>query len=162
MTGRAPAPREWHGPRRARGLATVEFAVTAPLLLFLILGVSEVGRAIFHYATLSHLVRDAARYVTENSIAGTTGVVEISATTIDRARNLAVYGNINGAGQPKLPAFAPEHVQVIDTGGNNIQVTANYPYQPMLGATLPNFGLSSQPTALDIILQIAVTMRAIS
>lgn len=162
MKEHAAAMRELHGPHRERGLATVEFAVTAPLLLFLILAGAEAGRAFFHYATLSHTVRDAARFVTENSINGTTGVVEITATTVNQARNLAVHGNVFGAGPPVLPDFLPGHVQVIDAGGDNIRVTATYPYQSMLGATMPRFDVLSGSTLLNITMQIAVTMRAIS
>jgi Flp pilus assembly protein TadG len=155
-------PSELHGPRRARGLATVEFVIAMPLLLFLMFATAEFGRAFFHYATLSNSVRDAARFVSENAINGTTGVVEITATDITRAKNLAIYGNVFGAGQAVLPAFVPSHLQVIDAGGDNVRVTATYPYQSMLGATLPGFGTTGASTPLNFNLQIAVTMRAIS
>jgi hypothetical protein len=155
-------PSEWHGPRFARGLAMVEFVITMPLLLFLMFATAEFGRAFFHYATLSNSVRDAARFVSENAINGTTGVVEITPPDIARAKNLAVYGNVFGAGPAVLPAFVPGHLEVIDAGGDNVRVTATYPYQSMLGATLPGFGLTGASTPLNFNMQIAVTMRAIS
>jgi Flp pilus assembly protein TadG len=155
-------PRERRGPRRERGLAAVEFVITAPLLLFLLLAGAELGRAFVQYATLSYSVRQSARFVSENAIAGTTGVVTISALTVARARNLAVYGNILGTGTAQLPSYAPNHVQVVNAGGDNIRVTATYPYQPMVGPVLPSFGLGSGSAPLAFNMQIAVTLRAIS
>jgi Flp pilus assembly protein TadG len=155
-------PREVQGPRRARGLAAVEFVVSAPFLLLLMLGGAEVGRVFVQYATLSHSVRQSARYVSEHSVNGTTGVVSISAETIQRARNLAVYGNMLGNGNPRLPGYSVGQVQVVDAGGENIRVTATYAYQPMLGPFLPDFGFGSGSRSLEFDMQIAVTMRSIS
>ncbi|MGH8241737.1 MAG: TadE/TadG family type IV pilus assembly protein [Steroidobacteraceae bacterium] len=162
MTIRCAPRRDFAGPSRERGIAAVEFVITAPLIIFLLLAGAELGRAFVHYTQLSQLVRDAARYVSEHSINGTTGVVSISTTTITRARNLAVYGNIVGTGDAMLPQYQPSHVQVVNAGGDNIRVDAIYPYQPMLGATLPRFGIGSGSTALNFTMHIAVTMRAIS
>ena len=53
MSSRAPVLREVGGPRRARGLAAVEFVVLAPFMLFLMLAGAELGRAFVHYQTLS-------------------------------------------------------------------------------------------------------------
>ena len=107
-------------------------------------------------------VRHSARYVSEHALNGTTGVVSLDTTTINRARNLAVYGNILGTGPRKLPNYQVSQVQVTDVGGDNVRVVATYPYQPMLGPLLPDFGLGSEPTALNFNMQIAVIMRAIS
>ena len=162
MIDRTPASREFHGPRRSRGLAAVEFVIVAPFMLFLMLAGAELGRAFVHYQTLSYLVRHSARYVSENSINGTTGVVSIGTLTITRARNLAVYGNIQGTGQPRLPLYQGSHVQVMDAGDDNIRVTATYPYQPMIGPVLPRFGVGPASGPVSFNMQIAVTLRAIS
>jgi len=146
---------------RMRGVATLELAMAAPVLCLLVLATAELGRAFIHYTTLSHGVRQAARYLTEHSINGTTGVVSISSTEIARTRNLAVYGNTAGTGTQRLPRFQPNQVAVASVGNDNVRVLATYPYQPMLGATLPTFGLGD-PISLTFNMQIAVTMRAIS
>jgi Flp pilus assembly protein TadG len=146
--------------RRHRGLATVEFVVTAPFVLFLLLAGAEIGRAFIHYSTLSYGVRVAARFVSTHSINGTTGVVELTDTTIAEAQNLAVYGHTAGTGDPRLPSLQPTHVGVADVGDSNIRVTATYPYQPMLGAVLP--GLVGNSINLGFTMAIAVTMRSIS
>ena len=150
------------GPRGSRGVAVVEFAITAPLLIFVMLATAEVGRAFVVYDTLSYSIRNSARFVTEHAINGTTGVVEISGAVVSQARNLAVYGNVAGTGGAKLPNFQTSQITVIDAGNDNIRVTAAYPYQPMLGAVLPTFGLGSGSIPLGFTMRIAVTMRAIS
>jgi Flp pilus assembly protein TadG len=162
MTSRGTAQREPQGPRRARGVAAVEFVVTAPLMLLLMLACAELGRAFIHYAALSYAVRESARYVSEHSINGTTGVVSISPLTVTRARNIAVYGNIQGTGIKKLPNHQITQVQVVDAGGDNIRVTATYPYQPMLGPLLPDVAQGAGPIGLNFVMQIAMTLRAIS
>lgn len=146
--------------RQQRGLAAVEFVVTAPFVLFMLLAAAEVGRAFIHYATLTYGVRDATRFVTTNSLNGTTGVVQLTSTVIGQARNIAVYGHVGGTGIARLPSFQTNQVAVVDAGGSNIRVTATYPYQPMIGPVLPNFMGGSIDFGFNMV--VAVTMRAIS
>lgn len=147
-------------PRRQRGLAVVEFVATAPFVLFLLLGSAEVGRAFIQYATLTYAVRDATRFVSNNAINGTTGVVQLSNNVINDAKNLAVYGQVGGGGNARLPSFQTSQVAVNNVGSSNIRVVATYPYQPMLGAVLP--GLVGDSINLGFTMVVAVTMRAIS
>jgi Flp pilus assembly protein TadG len=162
MTMRKPSRREFHGPRRVRGVAAVEFVIAAPFLLLLLVAAAEVGRAFLQYQTLSYAVRHSARYVSDNSINGTTGVISLSTQTTTRARNLAVFGNVLGTGSPKLPGYQISHVQIVNLGGDNIRVTATYPYQPMIGPVLPRFGYGPGADPGPFNMQIAVTLRAIS
>jgi Flp pilus assembly protein TadG len=140
----------------------VEFVLTAPLLLLLLFGSAEIGRALVQYTTLSYSIRDTARFVSEHSINGTTGVVNVTGTVTTQAKNLAVYGNIAGTGNARLPNYQPSQVAVINAGNNNIRVTATYPYQSMLGPVLPTFGTGTGTISQTFNMQIAVTMRAIS
>jgi Flp pilus assembly protein TadG len=147
--------------RSQRGLAAVEFVICAPFVLLLLLGGAEIGRAFIHFSTLSYTIRDAARFVSTNSINGTTGVVQLSNATITQARNLAVFGNVGGTGTPRLPHFQVSHVTVENMGGNNIRVRASYPYRPMIGPVLPGFGQGGA-VPLNFSMAVAATMRAIS
>lgn len=140
----------------------MEFVVTAPFMLLLLFAGAEVGRAFVQYATLSYSIRNSARFVSEHSINGTTGVVVLTPAMIAEARNLAVFGNTAGTGNPRLPNYQTGQVAVINAGNDNIRVTATYPYQAMLGSTLPTFGFGSGSIPLTFNMQIAVTMRAIS
>jgi hypothetical protein len=57
-------------PRRRRGQesqALIEFALVSPLLLLLIFGIIDIGRAIFYYDTLNHAAREGARAAVQAS-----------------------------------------------------------------------------------------------
>lgn len=149
-------------PHRSRGVAAVEFVITAPLLIFVMLATAEVGRAFVHYDTLSYSLRNSARFVTENSLTGTSGVVGLSDAVVRQAQNLAVFGNVLGTGSRVLPNFQTTQVTVTDGGGGHVQVAATYPYQPMIGSVLPTFGFTAGSIPLAFNMSIVVTMRAIS
>ena len=49
------------GRKRQRSQALIEFALVSPVLLLLLFGVIDIGRAIFYYDTLNHAAREGAR-----------------------------------------------------------------------------------------------------
>lgn len=142
-----------------RGTAMVEFAIVAPLLLFLILATFEFGRMISQYNTLTKAVRDGARYAASTAAGGTTGVVNITSSIQSTVRNLVVTGTANGSGGPLLPGTAPA-VSVTDGGNGYVSVSASYAYQPLIGASLPTFGLGAR-IPLTITLNAQTIMRAL-
>src|ERR1700693_3433237 len=99
-------------PRRQRGVAMVEFVVGAPILLLLLYSVTEVGEIFVQASMLADAARDADRYLASRALLGSTGVVNLSGPVIAAAQNLAVYGNIIGAGRPLLPDLAPSQVAI--------------------------------------------------
>jgi Flp pilus assembly protein TadG len=142
------------------GLASIEMVIVTPLLLLLILGVSELGKTLVQQNTLNKSVRDAARQVSSFALLGTTGTVLVTADLVADARNLVVFGNVAGLGSPQLQGFAVNHVTVSDAGDNLIMVRADYPYSPIFGPVLATFGLGTGPT-LGITLTASVRMRAL-
>src|ERR1700732_1363682 len=48
-------------PRLQRSQALIEFALISPVLLLLLFGIVDIGRAVFYFDTLSHAAREAAR-----------------------------------------------------------------------------------------------------
>ena len=145
---------------RQRGVAMVETIVVTPLLLFVILVTAEVTNAFVEHNTLSKATRNGARYLASNAALGTTGIVVMRPELITETQNLVVFGNVAGVGTPRLDGLTTGNVEVIDLGGNNVQVTATYPYSGLLGGTLPSFGLGGDlSTVLD--LQATVSMRAL-
>ena len=44
------------------GQTLIEFALLIPVLLFLIIGFVDLGRAVFYYSSLSNAVRESTRY----------------------------------------------------------------------------------------------------
>jgi Flp pilus assembly protein TadG len=137
-----------------------EMVIITPVLLLLLLAVSELGKAFVQYNTLTKSVREAARQVSAVALLGTTGTVVISPDVEAAAKNLVVYGNIAGGGTPQLPALSTTHVSVTDAGNDMVLVQANYPYQPLTGPFLQTFGLGDEPS-MGITLTASVTMRAL-
>lgn len=48
-----------HGAQRSQAL--IEFALVSPVLLLLVFGVIDIGRAVFYYDTVNHAAREGAR-----------------------------------------------------------------------------------------------------
>lgn len=48
-------------PKKGHGQTLIEFALIFPLLMFLLIGFFDLGRAVFYYSSLSNAVREAAR-----------------------------------------------------------------------------------------------------
>ncbi len=138
----------------------VELTIALPVLLFMFLATAEFGRALFQYNTLTKSVRDGARHAAQLALLGSTGVVNITNQLQTETNNLVVYANIGGSGATLLPGPQPT-VAVTDAGGGDIQVSASYNYQPMVGAVLPDFGLAGGGIGLTFTLQATVRMRAL-
>ena len=143
-----------------QGAALVETVVISPLLLFLVLLTAEVTNAYVDHNTLTKYSRNAARYLSANALAGTTGTIQLDPQLITETRNLAVFGNTAGAGSPILPGLAPGNVQVTDLGNDHIRVTTTYAYTGLLGGSLPNFGFGPD-SSLAFNLQATVVMRGL-
>lgn len=148
-----------HARRTTRGVATIEFAICAPVLLLLMLATAEVGRVLFQYNTLTKTVRDGVRYTASKAAVGTTRIVDITTQVRDETRNLVVTGNTAGSGSPLLPGLAVGNVTVSNAGNGFVSVTATYTFQPVL-TSLPSFG-SGAPINLAIPLTATVVMRAL-
>lgn len=146
--------------RKQTGAAMIEMVVVTPLLLLLLLGVSEIGKAFIQYNTLNKSVREGVREVASRALLGTTGTVLITPELADEARNLVVYGNTAGTGSARLPELSVDHVSVTDAGNDMVLVQANYPYVPLMGPVLETFGFGDKP-GLNVTLTASVTMRAL-
>lgn len=139
----------------------VEMVAVTPLLLLLLLGIGEIGKAFAQYNTLNKSVREAAREVARTALLGTTGTVSITPELVAEGKNLVVYGNVNGSGQPRLPELSVNHVSVSDAGNNLVLIQANYPYTPIMGPVLETFGYGSDPDTSGVTLTASVIMRAL-
>lgn len=72
-------------PARRRGAAAVEFAIVAPLVLFLVFGQIVGGMGVSRYQEVAHLAREGARYASTHGgkyqregLASETGVPAVS------------------------------------------------------------------------------------
>jgi Flp pilus assembly protein TadG len=55
------APKKHPSGRLQKSQALIEFALISPVLLLLLFGIVDVGRAVFYYDTLGHAAREGAR-----------------------------------------------------------------------------------------------------
>ena len=116
-----------------RGGTLVEFAIAATVFLTVMFGVIEFGRAIWTHNALADAARRGARYA-----------VLHPADDIDKVKNIVVFGNEGGSGDPMLPNLGPSNVEVaysqfaLNKGTVSVSVT-NYQFEfvvPIVGTTI--------------------------
>ena len=144
---------------RHKGAALVELALILPLLLLLTLITTEFGRAMFEYNSVTKSTRDAVRYLS----------FQTPNTQRTQARNLMVYGNLNGDGTPLVRGLTLANVpeatcctwQFTGTNPNINTVTVtvtNYTYHSLFPSV---FGIAFGNANGDITFNtISATMRA--
>src|SRR5215471_18059617 len=83
---------QMNGNPKRQGQALVEFALIAPLLIFLVLGIIDFSRALFTYAMASNALRDAVRYA---EVLGYSGGVPryLDCTSMDQAARKVFFVN---------------------------------------------------------------------
>jgi Flp pilus assembly protein TadG len=100
--------------RDERGATAVEFAFIIPLLLVLVLGIAEFGRAFQVSGTLSAAAREGVRVMAlQNDPAAARAAVRNAATSLDPA--------VTNAQITITPASCPP------TGNTTVRLTVTYP-----------------------------------
>ncbi|MCY1297703.1 TadE-like protein [compost metagenome] len=142
----------------------VEFAITLPLLLLLLLGIGEFGRMLYQYNSLLQASRDAGRYVAAKAWNRALGTIDLTSDPqlVPRTRNIAVYGvPAVQSGKEVVPGLTTGNVQVTvapDTT-DHVQVSITYTFRPVIGEAIP--ALFGSAIALGIPLRSTVVMRAL-
>ena len=114
--------------RSERGTQLVELAIVLPIVLMLLGAAAEFGRFFYTYQTLSKATRTGARYLMTETAAGTADA---------KAKNLVVYGNQSGTGDPVVSGLTGTNIRVVRTGGTSAfpeRVTVRiegYTYRPV-------------------------------
>lgn len=150
--------------RRARsfkrddsGVQLVELAIVIPVVAVLFAAVAEFGRYFYEYTTLAKGTRVATRYL---ATARTNGVDDPG------AKNLVIYGNLAGTGNPIISGLAPENIEItrrdsagtLMTGGVPNTVTIriiNFQHQSLFNLA----ALTNSSATLNIDIKPSVTMR---
>jgi Flp pilus assembly protein TadG len=97
--------------RSRRGNAIIEFALAATVLFPLFAGVFQFGYTFYIYNNLNTAIRGGARYASLRSYDRATST---PSEGFSRAvRNMVVYGNSAGTGQPIAPGLTVDNVQVL-------------------------------------------------
>jgi len=91
---------------RQRGVAFVELAISAFVLMTIAFGITEFGRAIYQYNELAKAARDAARFLSTRDPTDTTAKAQ--------AKCLVVYGRPACTGTPLVAGLTLAHVSVCD------------------------------------------------
>jgi len=114
---------------KQKGTSTVEFAMLVPLLLLLIIMVSEFGVMFYRLNAVSKSVQVAVRYLSNND---TTPPPDMAV-----ARNLAVYGKTTSTGTPVVPSLTTANIVITNPIAQHVQVAVvSYDSNFMLGNAL--------------------------
>jgi Flp pilus assembly protein TadG len=116
-----------------RGSTLVEFSIGVLVFATAMFAVLEFGRVLWAHNALTDAARRGARYA-----------VLHSATDIDQVKNVVVYGDAAGTGNPMLPNLSTANVSVVYNGFglNDGTVTVSitsYQFQlviPIVGTTI--------------------------
>jgi Flp pilus assembly protein TadG len=124
-----------HPLRREHGQAMVEFALVLPLLMALLLGIIQFGIVFNNYITLTDATRAGARKAAVSRFDGDSGA----------SAKVAVEHSAQGLDQSKLvPTISVTASPDWTTPGNEVTVTARYPYSiKILGWTVKAGNLTS-------------------
>jgi len=85
-----------------RGANAVEFAYAAPILLVIVIGIFDVGRAIHYHQALTEGVRAGTRYLTRLAD-------PCSSAAMEAAVGLVVTRSIDWSGPPLFPDWPPDY-----------------------------------------------------
>jgi Flp pilus assembly protein TadG len=132
--------------RDERGSIVVEFAFALPLLLLLLVGIVEIGRAYYQADAVEKGLRAAASYLARNDLPWTASDVMV-------ARNIARTGTLDGSGPvlasgwsdaaASLTVSSSDYQIDATTAVPVVEVSAAVPFDPMLPGLVTLFGLDT-------------------
>ena len=122
-------------PSRDRGASAVEFALVLPILLLLVLGIIEFGRAYHLQTTLSNAARDGVRVMAlQDSATAARSAAEDSAHPLDLTDADIVITPSHGCSS-------------VTTGTGTASVTITYPFSLISGfLPIDDFTLTGKGT----------------
>ena len=118
--------------QRPRGQALVEFALVLPVIVLLIFGIVDVGRAVFTYNTLSEAARQASRtaIVNRSSGAAAGAAIDYAPTLGLTTSDVHVCYKISTSTQRDCNALGTQPCSTIVVGCLAI-VDVSLPYTPL-------------------------------
>jgi Flp pilus assembly protein TadG len=127
-----------------RGAALMEFAIGATLLCASVFGALEIGRLLWVHNSLVDATRRAARYAVNRDTSGASQTA---------AKNMAVYGNAAGTGQPLVQDLTAEQVSIsynnFQLGGGSVTVQiVDYDFNFVLPLVSQKMRLPAYKTSL--------------
>ena len=134
-----------HERKGERGAALMEFTIGASVFLTAIFAVLQFGILLWTHNALTDAVRRGARYAV-NQCDPADGLCQGSSSSVDRTKNMVVYGtpNPDTGAQPVVKGLTTNNVQVsysgfgVNAGAVKVSIV-NYDFQfvvPLFGTTL--------------------------
>jgi Flp pilus assembly protein TadG len=129
---------------RERGQALVETALVLPILVILLVGLFDVGRAIWLSNTLATAVREGSRYgVVHGALSGSpTGPGSASYTPPDTDTVITERVRSYATGVPSTLTVQSTWPDGNANRGSRIVVTASFPFTPILSQVFLGGGLN--------------------
>lgn len=128
--------------RDSRGQALVEFALILPVLLLLLVGIFDLGRAVLASGTLTAAVREGTRYAivhgTLSSDPSGPGSATFTPPDSDSAVTAVVASHAVGISDLTVRSTWPDGDAL---RGSRVVVSATAPFVPILSAVLLGGGL---------------------
>lgn len=157
-----------------RGQSLVEFALIFPVVLFLLLGFLDIGRAIFYYSSLSNAVREGTRagivnrgYIQDVKSGGDLGKAVMTANPVcpvvnpthDTLRCIVYrYGFALASELDPITDITPQVVTDEKNLNSTLKITANYCYVPVTPGIMLIVGTECETGKKGIILTAQSTM----
>ncbi len=92
-----------------RGQAATEMALLVPVLILILFGAFDLGRVFYTYHSLQKAPRGGAGVLAHTS---NVNFCDPGDTTITDVKNMIVFGNLQGVGDPIILGLTPDMIQV--------------------------------------------------
>lgn len=122
-----------------RGLAAVELVIGLPVIMLLLLSVTEIARMFVDMNTLTKAVRVGARYATTQTDAAGCGPLMSAESDI---KKLVVYGTLSSGSDPLLSSLTTSDINVSCENNLFVTVSASINFSPVMGDKLPGTEVS--------------------
>jgi Flp pilus assembly protein TadG len=128
------------GSHHPAGQSMVEFALLLPIIVLLLVGVFDLGRAFFSYIAITNAAREGARVVTFWPGKATIADVNTAINTEIKDSPMVQVGNIASrvieCGDPSAIVTTSTELQSC-TSEHSIRVTLTYTFEPILSFFFP-------------------------
>ncbi|AIW13181.1 TadE/TadG family type IV pilus assembly protein [Vibrio tubiashii] len=126
--------------KKQRGLAAVEMIISIPVLLLVMMAITEFGNALIRYNTLNKMAQNGIRYATTD-IAGSASYDQIA--DISEIKNIVVYGHssVGDGSTPMVEGVSTSDVAVSHSNGY-VTITISHEYTPMMTAFDTDFNFT--------------------
>jgi Flp pilus assembly protein TadG len=121
------------GQNQETGQSLLELAIVLPLLVLIVLGALDLGRAFFTVIVITNASREGARYLVQHPAESTVGYIgTIAAARAEATGSFVVINNGD-----VTPVCDDADANGCDSGGTAI-VTVNNDFFPILGWFIPS------------------------